>query len=80
MAKVELVLPFNPYWRALSIPFDDQRFSVCPLAWLCYITYTIYGREGHISIFPDVDYHAVGIQPSKYYYVCLIVLGPPSRL
>lgn len=89
MATVELMLPFDKYRRALSIPLhDSQRFSVCPLAWLCYVAYTIYGRQGHISISPAgpaIDYHAVDIQPLKYYYVskgasCLIVLGPTSHL
>jgi hypothetical protein len=71
--QVQLWLPFNKYRLALSIPFDEcQRFSFHPLAWLRYVAYTIYGREGHLSMSangPMVDCHAAIMQPTKYYYV-----------
>jgi hypothetical protein len=71
--NVTLLLKFDNIYRyALSIPVDACRiFSVHPLAWLRYLGFTIYGREGYISTTPEgaeVDYFH-GIQSGNYYYV-----------
>jgi hypothetical protein len=62
----------NSYRQALSIPLDDfQHFSLNDLPWLCYVAYTIYGREGHISLTPhgtEID-EGEDVGPNKYYYV-----------
>lgn len=71
----------NTSQRALTIPITTcLRFSVFPLTWLCYLGFTICGREGHISDSPDgseITYRPTGppdneppvIQPGVYYYV-----------
>src|SRR5882762_1388475 len=71
----KLMLPVgtnNSYCQALSIPLDDfQLFSLAELAWLRYVAFTIYGREGHISSTrrgPEIE-EDEEIEAKKYYYV-----------
>ncbi len=71
----KLLLPVgsnNSYQQALSIPLHEfQLFADDHLAWLRHVAYTIYGREGHISLSPngtEIDADAE-IGREKYYYV-----------
>jgi hypothetical protein len=71
--EVQLWMSFgDDTLRALSIPVKNcQCFSRRPLAWLRYLGYCIYGKEGHISTVvggPEVNYNQDTIQ-GDYYYV-----------
>lgn len=75
--NVELWIRFgDEYQHALSIPVHEcQRFSLHPLTWLRFLGYTIYGKEGYISLERDgeqvADYRpdGVAISGGNYYYI-----------
>ena len=82
----------NAYQQALTIPLDVcMKFAVFPLPWLSYLSFTVCGREGHISDSPDgqeIKYRPIGspvVLPGIYYYVAegesyFGILGPLSPL
>ena len=77
MATIQLWIRFGDGYRhALSIPIHTcQQFSLHPLAWLRFLGYAIYGKEGHISRERDgeqvADYRPDGgaICAGNYYYI-----------
>jgi len=74
---VQLWIRFSGEYRlALAIPVDNcQGFTLHPLAWLRFLGYAIYGKEGYVSCERDGDevanYRPGGgaILPGNYYYI-----------
>jgi hypothetical protein len=71
----ELYLQVNGSWRSiLTIPNDDfNRFTTRPLAWLRFLGYAIYGRDGHLKTRPNgpqLDSYNTGVADlnRRYYY------------
>jgi hypothetical protein len=74
--SVQLCLLIRGSWRSiLSIPVGDFRlFTTCPLRWLIFLGYTIYGRQGTLKTDvegPELDDYTidVGSLNNHYYYV-----------
>lgn len=74
MASVELWLRISDAWQPiLSIPISEcDRFALKPLKWLRFLGYTIYGREGDISLARNglpVDYERGVEGGARYYFI-----------
>jgi hypothetical protein len=72
----ELYLRVNGSWRSiLTIPNDDfNRFTTRPLAWLRFLGYAIYGRDGLLKTRPNgpelnSDNTNVADLNRRYYYI-----------
>ena len=72
----ELYLRVNGSWRSiLTIPNDDfSRFTTRPLAWLRFLGYAIYGRDGLLKTRPNgpelnSDNTNVADLNRRYYYI-----------
>lgn len=73
--NVKLYISLNGKARlALSIPMDKcAALSLYPIKWLRFLGYTIYGREGHISLSdggPPVSDYTSDIETRSYYFIC----------
>jgi hypothetical protein len=74
--SVQLWLLIRGSWRSiLTIPVGDfHLFTTCPLRWLMFLGYTIYGRQGTLKADvegPEPDDYTinVGTLNNHYYYV-----------
>lgn len=74
--SVQLWLLIRGSWRSiLTIPIDDfHLFTTCPLRWLMFLGYTIYGRKGKLKVNsegPELDDYTidVGSLNNHYFYV-----------
>jgi len=58
---------------ALSIPLAKcQELSVYPLKWLRFLAYSIYGREGDLSMSaagPPINNYTAAIAARAYYFI-----------
>ena len=72
--NVNLLLPLNDNHSelALSVPLTQcATFATTPLKWLRFVGFTIYGRQGYLSMSMngvELDYMAQ-IEPRSYYFI-----------
>ena len=73
---VQLLLSIHGSWHSvLTIPVGDfHLFTTCPLKWLMFLGYTIYGRQGILKAEaegPELDDYTidVGSLNDRYFYV-----------
>jgi hypothetical protein len=74
--SVQLLFLIHGSWLSfLTIPTGDfQLFTTCPLRWLTFLGYAIYGRQGILKVDeegPELDGYTidVGNLNDRYYYV-----------
>lgn len=61
-----------PDYPCVGMQSFPNRFALKPLKWLRFLAYTIYGREGHISLTNDgspVDYESGVTEGSSYHFI-----------
>lgn len=73
---VQLLLLIHGSWHSvLIIPVRDfHLFTTCPLKWLTFLGYAIYGRKGFLKADlegPEIADYTIGVESLNdyYYYV-----------
>ena len=74
--NVQLWLFIRGSWLSiLTIPVGDfHLFTTCPLRWLMFLGYTIYGRKGKLKVDvegPELDDYTIDVEilNNHYFYV-----------
>src|SRR5260370_30970409 len=72
MVNIHIQKTDGQWVHALAIPLEDiGRFSLHPLKWLRFATFTVVGAKGHLSDTPGgnvVDYENVSLTDLDNYY------------
>src|SRR5260370_37491846 len=72
MVNIHIQKTDGQWVHALAIPLEDiGRFSLHPLKWLRFATFTVVGAKGHLSDTPGgnvVDYENVSLADLDNYY------------
>ena len=85
MVNIHLLIPDSEWIHALAIPTQDiVKLSLCPLKWLCFITFAAVSAKGDLSEAPGgniVNYEDVLLSnlAEDYYFTPEDNTPPPNH-